>query len=72
MLREVIVAQLVERLIPTSKIRSSNPFMDEILSTTFCIKIEKTKIKKKGRERPIKRFCKVFFTISTPDQLPVD
>ena len=44
----VVVAQLVERSIPTLEIRSWNPDIDKILSTN-CI-IEKTKIKKK---RPI-------------------
>ena len=41
----VVVAQLVERTLPTPEIYSSNPDIGEILSTN-CI-IEKTKIKKK-------------------------
>ena len=43
--RAVVVAQLVERSLPTSEICSSNPEIGKILSTN-CI-IEKTKIKKK-------------------------
>ena len=44
----VIVAQLIERLLPTSKIHGSNPDIGEILSTNCTI--EKTKIKKIGWE----------------------
>ena len=47
--RAVVVAQLVERLLPTLEICGSNPIIGKILSTklsTNCI-IEKTKIKKK-------------------------
>ena len=39
------MAQLIERLLPTPEIRSSNPDIGKILST-HCT-IEKTKIKKK-------------------------
>ena len=41
----VVVVQLVERLLPTPEIRSSNPDIGIILST-YCI-ILKTKLKKK-------------------------
>ena len=45
----VVVAQVVERLLPKPEICSSNPVIGKMLSTnlsTYCI-IEKTKIKKK-------------------------
>ena len=41
----VVVAQLVERSLPTPEMRRSNPDMGKILSTIHII--EKTKIKKK-------------------------
>ena len=41
----VVVAQLVEQLLPTPDIRGSNPDMGKILSTKCTL--EKTKIKKK-------------------------
>ena len=41
----MVVAQLVERLLPTSEIRGLNPDIGKILSTNCTI--EKTKIKKK-------------------------
>ena len=37
----VVVAQLVERLLSTPEIRSSNPVIGKILSTNFTIKIQK-------------------------------
>ena len=40
----LVAAQLVEQLLPTPEIRSSNPDIGKILSTN-CV-IEKTKIKK--------------------------
>ena len=43
--RAVVVAQLVERLLPTPEIRGSNPDIGIILSTNCTI--EETKIKKK-------------------------
>ena len=41
----VVVAQLVEQLLPTPDIRGSNPDIGKILSTNCTL--EKTKIKKK-------------------------
>ena len=43
--RAVVVAQLVERTLPTPEIRASNPDIGKILSTNCTI--EKTKIKKR-------------------------
>ena len=48
----VVVAQLVERSLPTPEIRGSNPVIGKLLYRTFnCLStvncIEKTKIKKK-------------------------
>ena len=46
----VVVAQLVERSLPTSEISGSNPDIGKIFYTrisTNCNKIEKTKIKEK-------------------------
>ena len=43
--RAVVVAQLVEQLLPTPEICSSNPDIGKILSTNCTL--EKTKIKKK-------------------------
>ena len=48
--RAVVVAQLVERSLPTSEIRGSNPDIGNIFYTrisTDCNKIEKTKIREK-------------------------
>ena len=48
-LRAVVVAQLVERSLPTPEIHDLNPVIDKIVSTNLssnCI-IEKTEIKKK-------------------------
>ena len=41
----VVVAQLVEQLLPTPNVRGSNPVISKIYITVNCI--EKTKIKKK-------------------------
>ena len=46
----MVVAQLVERSLPTSEIRGSNPDIGKIFYSrisTNCNKIEKTKIKEK-------------------------
>ena len=50
----VVVAQLVERSLPTPEIHGSNPVISKLLYRTFnCLSaancIEKTKIKKKKR-----------------------
>ena len=45
----VVVAQVVERLLPKPEICSSKPVIGNL--STNCI-IEKTKIKKRGREWP--------------------
>ena len=52
----MVVAQLVELLLPTPEIRGSNPDIGKILSTNCTI--EKTKIKKKkpGMAHLKKRF----------------
>ena len=50
----MVVAQLVERSLLTTEIRSSNPVISEIYINS-CI--EKTKIEKMGRELPIKKIC---------------
>ena len=56
----MVSAQLVERLLPTSEIRGSNPVIDKILSVNCTI--EKTKIKKK---RPgMAHFLRTFSTSS--------
>ena len=47
-LRAVVVAQLVEWLIPIAEVCSSNPVISKHLYCTFSVNcIEKTKIKKK-------------------------
>ena len=46
---EVVVAQLVERTVPTLENRGLNPIIGKILSTHYTI--EKTKIKKKRPEK---------------------
>ena len=46
----VVVAQLVERFLPTAEVRGSNPVLGKLLCTEhlFTVNcIEKTKIKKK-------------------------
>ena len=44
----VVVAQLVERLLPTTEVRSSNPVIGNIYIEYLLVNcIEKTKIKKK-------------------------
>ena len=48
-----VVVQLVEWSLLAPKIRGSNPGIGKILSTNR--KVEKTKIKKKGKEWPIFR-----------------
>ena len=55
----MVVVQLVEQLLLTAEICSSNPDIGKILSTDCTI--EKTKIKKRGREWPI--FKKVFILL---------
>ena len=49
----MVVAQLVERSLLTTEIRSSNPVSGEIYINS-CI--EKTKIEKMGRDCPLKRY----------------
>ena len=51
----VVVAQLVKRSLPTPKVRSSNPFISKLnIEHLFSVNcIQKTKIKKKGREWPL-------------------
>ena len=44
-LSAVVVAQLVERSLPTPEVRGSNPDIGKVLSTNCTL--EKTKIKKK-------------------------
>ena len=49
----VVVAQLVEQLLPIPEVHGSNPVIGKTLYCTFTVNcIEKTKIKKK---RPIKK-----------------
>ena len=49
-----MVAQLVERSIPIPEVRGSNPVIGKNLFWTFTVNcIEKTKMKKSGREWPI-------------------
>ena len=49
----VVVAQLVERLLPIPEVHGSNPVIGKKIYCTFTVNcIEKTKIKKK---RPIKK-----------------
>ena len=51
----VVVAQLVERLLPTPEVRGSNPVIGKKLYWTFNVNcFEKTKIKKK---EAIGHFC---------------
>ena len=46
--RAVVVAQLVERLLPIPEVCGSNPVIGKNLHSTFTVNcIEKTKIKKK-------------------------
>ena len=59
-LSAVVVAQLVERLLPTSEVHGSNPVIGNNfywMLTVNCI--EKTK-RKRGRERPIKKVLLLF------------
>ena len=63
----VVVAQLVERSIPTPEIRSWNPDIDKILSTN-CIN-EKTNKKKK---RPGMAHLKKASTLSNHRQQIID
>ena len=52
--REVVVAQLVERLLPIPEVRGSNPVIGKNLYRTFTVNcIEKTRKRKRGREWPI-------------------
>ena len=63
----MVVAQLVERSLPTPEIRGLNPDIGKILSTNCTI--EKTKIKKKrlgmahllkkSKIRPLRRLTKI-------------
>ena len=50
-IRAVVVAQLVERLLPTPEIRGPNPNIGKVLSTN-CNKIEKTKLIKEAGNGP--------------------
>ena len=62
----VVVAQLVERSFPIPEVRGSNPVFGKNLYWTFvCCQlcVEKTKIKKRGREWPI--FLKVKTNLRT-------
>ena len=58
----MVVAQLVEQSLLTPEIRSLNPDTGKIWSTNSTI--EKTKIKKRGREWPI--FKKVYGKVRPP------
>ena len=51
----VVVVQVVERSLLTPEIRGSNPIIGKVLYAKFSTNcnIEKMKIKKRGRERPI-------------------
>ena len=52
----VVVAQLVERLLPIPEVRDSNPVIGKKLNWIFTVNcIETTKIKKRGREWPISK-----------------
>ena len=56
----MVVAQLVERSLPIPEVRGSNPVIGKKLYQTLTVNcIEKTKIKKRGREWPI--FKKITF-----------
>ena len=58
----VVVAQLTEQSLPISEIHSSNPDIGEILQCAcLLIAVEKTKIKKKAREWPIKKILPKHF-----------
>ena len=64
MFRAVIVAQLAERLLPTSEIRGSNPNIGIVFRKYLCISVncnsESTKIKKMGPG--FARFLKTLFS----------
>ena len=51
----MVVVQLVERSLTTPEVRSLNPVMGKLLYGEFFTvnSIERTKIKKRGREWPI-------------------
>ena len=52
-LRAVVVAQVVERLLLIPEVRSSNPVIGKNLYWTFTVNcIEKTRVRKRGRELP--------------------
>ena len=56
----VVVALLVERSLPTSEVRCSNPVIGKKLKCAFTvIFIEKTKIKKQAGIGPFKKRFKV-------------
>ena len=47
----VVVAQMVELLLPTTLVRSSNPIVDITYILSTVLKIQK--LREKGRESPI-------------------
>ena len=57
----VVVAQLVERLLPTPEIGGSNPNIGKTLSTNCTFKKKRRKYRKRGWEWPI--FKKKFQTV---------
>ena len=61
LVRGVVVAQVVERSLPTPQIRGLSPNIGKVLSTN-CNEIETTKIKTERPERPI--FKNVLFWVT--------
>ena len=53
----MVVAQLKEWSLPTPEVRGSNPVINKILIEHLCTGngMEKTKLKKRGQEWPIKK-----------------
>ena len=55
----MVVAQLVERSLPTAEVRRSNPVIEKKLDLTFTVNsIEKTKKEKEARIGPNKKSSK--------------
>ena len=51
--RVVVVAQLVERSLPTPEIHGSNPNIGKILSTNYTLNEKRRKWEKRGTEWPV-------------------
>ena len=59
----MVVAQLVERLLPTPEVRGSKPVISKKFNSTFVNCFEKTKIKETGNG-PFKKELLIFLFIT--------